>query len=70
MNTASAEGLATATPTMSAEIEISVELGSKPVAEIDELRALGASLFTLGITGPDYDLAAAKEWLAWRDDSR
>lgn len=53
-----------------AEIEISVELGSKPVAEIDELRALGASLFTLGITGPDYDLAAAKEWLAWRDDSR
>jgi probable F420-dependent oxidoreductase len=52
------------------EIEISVELSRTTPAEADGLRALGASLFTLGITGPDYDLAAAKEWLAWRDGSR
>jgi probable F420-dependent oxidoreductase len=51
------------------EIEISVELGTKTVVEVDELRAVGASLFTLGITGPDYDLAAAKDWLAWRDEA-
>ena len=53
-----------------AEIEISVELGSKSVAEIEHLRDLGATLFTLGLTGPEYDLAPAKEWLAWRDASR
>jgi len=27
----------------------------------------GTTLFTLGITGPDYDIAAAKKWVAWRD---
>jgi probable F420-dependent oxidoreductase len=52
------------------EIEISVELGKQSVAEVEELRALGASLFTLGITGPDYDLAPVREWLAWRDAAR
>ncbi len=52
------------------EIEISVELGKQSVAEVEQLRALGASLFTLGITGPDYDLAPVHEWLAWRDEAR
>ena len=33
----------------------------------DQLHALGASLFTVGISGPDYDLAPVAEWLAWRD---
>ena len=40
------------------------------VALADELRALGASLFTIGLTGPEYDLAPVREWLAWRDGSR
>ncbi|GAA1684455.1 LLM class F420-dependent oxidoreductase [Microcella alkalica] len=51
-------------------IEISVELGRKSAGEADELRALGASLFTIGLTGPEYDLAPVREWLAWRDGSR
>ncbi len=27
----------------------------------------GARLFTVGVGGPDYDLAKLKKWLAWRD---
>jgi probable F420-dependent oxidoreductase len=27
----------------------------------------GASLFTIGVGGPDYDLTGVKAWLAWRD---
>jgi probable F420-dependent oxidoreductase len=50
------------------EIEISVELRNRTTAEADELRALGASLFTVGLTGPNYDLGKARDWLAWRDD--
>jgi probable F420-dependent oxidoreductase len=52
------------------EIEISVELRNRTTAEADELRAAGATLFTLGITGPQYDLSTVREWLAWRDDQR
>jgi len=49
------------------EIEISTELGERTPTEADELVALGTTLFTLGLSGPDYDLASAREWLAWRD---
>ena len=49
------------------EIEISTELGTKDESYADEMRGLGASLFTVGIGGPDYDLADVKRWLAWRD---
>lgn len=52
------------------EIETSVEVRNRTTAEADELRALGASLFTLGISGPRYDLAKVREWLAWRDETR
>ena len=52
------------------EIEVSVELRNRTTTEADELRAAGATLFTLGITGPSYDLATVREWLAWRDDQR
>jgi len=48
-------------------IEISTEIGKGTVAEADEKRALGTSLFTMTITGPDYDLAPVHDWLAWRD---
>jgi len=49
------------------QIEISTEIGKGTVKEADEKRALGTSLFTVGITGPDYDLAPVHDWLAWRD---
>ena len=49
------------------EIEFSNEQRAKDLHSADELRELGVTLFTLGISGPDYDLGIVKEWLAWRD---
>ncbi|MBH0129464.1 LLM class F420-dependent oxidoreductase [Salinibacterium sp. NK8237] len=49
------------------EIEISNELRQKSVEDADGMREQGITLFTLGITGPDYDLTSTKQWLAWRD---
>jgi probable F420-dependent oxidoreductase len=54
-----------------AEIEISVgvrEGSGSPEQAGPELRELGASLFTVGVGGPDYDLSALREWIAWRDE--
>jgi len=51
------------------EIEISTELRSRTEQDADELHALGTTLFTLGITGPDYDLESVKRWVAWRDSA-
>jgi probable F420-dependent oxidoreductase len=49
------------------EIEISTEIRMRSEAEADELRELGTTLFTLGISGPDYDLDAVRRWVKWRD---
>jgi probable F420-dependent oxidoreductase len=49
------------------EIEISTELRERTPAQADELVELGTTLFTLGLSGPDYDLTSTREWLAWRD---
>ena len=49
------------------EIEISTEIRNRTESEADELRALGTTLFTLGNSGPDYDIAAVRRWVAWRD---
>ncbi|HWH25219.1 MAG TPA: LLM class F420-dependent oxidoreductase [Pseudolysinimonas sp.] len=53
------------------EIEISVALENsmehRSMDEADDLRSLGASLFTIGVSGPDYDISGVPEWLAWRD---
>ena len=51
-----------------AEIEVSTEIGSRSIGEVEEHHALGATLFTIGISGPDYDLSAIAGWLAWRDE--
>ncbi|MBC7724336.1 MAG: LLM class F420-dependent oxidoreductase [Burkholderiaceae bacterium] len=49
------------------EIEISTELRGRSVDDADELYDRGTTLFTLGLSGPEYDLAPAVDWLAWRD---
>lgn len=49
------------------EIEVSIEVADKSEQQADELRALGASLFTVGISGPDYPLDEVRRWLEWRD---
>jgi probable F420-dependent oxidoreductase len=49
------------------EIEISNEQRAKDFVSADALRERGVTLFTVGISGPDYDLGIVREWLAWRD---
>ena len=49
------------------EIEISVGVEGSPKEIGPRLRELGASLFTVGVDGPDYDLSALSDWIAWRD---
>ncbi len=51
------------------EITVSNELTRRRVdlEYADALHDAGVRLFTLGISGPDYDLAPVTEWLAWRD---
>jgi alkanesulfonate monooxygenase SsuD/methylene tetrahydromethanopterin reductase-like flavin-dependent oxidoreductase (luciferase family) len=49
------------------EIEISAELRARSTDDADRLFDLGATLFTIGISGPNYDLTAVRNWLAWRD---
>jgi probable F420-dependent oxidoreductase len=33
-----------------------------------DLLAMGFTQFTLGMNGPDWDVAAGRDWLAWRDE--
>jgi probable F420-dependent oxidoreductase len=49
------------------EIEVSVELSRKSPEEADELLAVGATLFTVSVSGPKHNLERVAEWLAWRD---
>jgi len=51
------------------EIEISTGVhGRGPTeAAADQLLEAGASLFTVGVGGPDYDLGALKNLLRWRE---
>ena len=54
-----------------AQIEISVavedSIAHRSVRDAEELHSLGASLFSIGISGPDLDVSVVPEWLAWRD---
>jgi len=53
------------------EIEISVgvldSIAHRTTADADRFHAMGATLFTVGLSGPDYDLSVVPDWLAWRD---
>ena len=51
-----------------AEIERSIGVNRDSPWQVGEqLVEAGASLFTVGLNGPDYDLGYAAEWVAWRD---
>jgi probable F420-dependent oxidoreductase len=51
------------------EIMISNELDRNGVdaEHADALYDAGVRLFTIGISGPDYELGAVQRWLSWRD---
>ena len=51
-----------------AEIEHSTSAPRGGTAAGDQLLAAGVTLFTIGVSGPDYDLSAVAEWVAWRDE--
>ncbi|GAB2750684.1 LLM class F420-dependent oxidoreductase [Amycolatopsis magusensis] len=50
-----------------AEIERSVSVESEPSALGPQLLEHGVSLFTVGVTGPDYDFSLLRQWVEWRD---
>jgi len=50
------------------EIEVSVGVEGKEPAEVaPRLLELGATQFTVGAKGPDFDLTELRRWLEWRD---
>jgi probable F420-dependent oxidoreductase len=51
-----------------AEIERSTGVDGSPDKTGQQLYDLGVRLFTVGLTGPDYDLGKLRDWLAFRDD--
>ncbi len=51
-----------------AAVERSIGVSSAPGEVGADLVAAGATLFTVGLNGPDYDLGLVKDWLAWRDE--
>ena len=50
-----------------AEIERSVGVQPNQLADADAYLEAGIVEFTIGSSGPDYDLSAVDGWLAWRD---
>jgi hypothetical protein len=51
-----------------AEIQRSVGTPDGDPAIVGEaLLKAGASLFTVGVNGPDYDLSKLKQWIDWRN---
>jgi probable F420-dependent oxidoreductase len=49
-------------------VERSVGVGDKRPEEVaDDLIEAGATLFTIGVNGPDYDLSQTATWLTWRN---
>ncbi len=52
-----------------ADIERSAGVDVHKLDELgDQLLAVGTTMFTLGLNGPDYDLTPVHDWLAWRDE--
>lgn len=51
-----------------AAIERSVGIEADAVSRADEWLAVGSTQFTIGLNGPDYDMSAVHDLLAWRDE--
>lgn len=49
------------------QVERSCGVDKSPDELGPQLRELGVSTFTVGIGGPDYDMALLREWIDWRD---
>jgi len=49
------------------EIEHSTSAPRGGVRAADDLVGAGVTLFTVGVSGPDYDLSRIPDWVAWRD---
>jgi probable F420-dependent oxidoreductase len=49
-------------------VERSVGVSPDKIELGDAYRAAGADEITIGLNGPDYDMGAVKEWLAWKDE--
>ena len=50
-----------------ARIERSTAVRRRPEEVADGLLDAGVTLFTIGSSGPDYDLDLVRRWVAWRD---
>ena len=54
------------------EIEISAgvvdSIADRSFEDADDLLARGTTIFTIGLSGPDYDLGIVSDCLAWRDE--
>lgn len=51
-------------------VERSVGVSGAPEATGDVLVAAGATLLTIGESGPEYDLSTVQAWVDWRDERR
>jgi probable F420-dependent oxidoreductase len=49
------------------ELSVGVPAAGTPAEVGPDWVQAGASLFTIGVGGPDYDLSIARSWIAWRD---
>jgi probable F420-dependent oxidoreductase len=48
-------------------IERSAGVSDRPEQVADAMVASGVTLFTVSVSGPDYDLSLVREWVQWRD---
>ena len=48
-------------------VERSTAVNRPPSEQAAELVAAGATLFTVGLSGPDYDFSLLRQWVDWRD---
>lgn len=50
------------------EIERSAGVNPRKLEGAGDYHAVGTRLFTIGLSGPDYDLGLIPDWIAWRDE--